>query len=135
MKPIVKSVDLNILTNTFPIQYGLKQGETLSPLVFNFALEYALRKVQENHVGPKFNRTYQLLVYADDVNLLGDSIDTIQKNTETLIDACLQVNADKSKYTMLPRQQIAGQNHNIKMANRRFANVPQFIYLGTTVTY
>jgi hypothetical protein len=63
----------------FPNQNGLKQGDALSPLIFNFALKYAIRKVQENQVELKLNGTHQLLAYADDVNLLGDNIDTTRK--------------------------------------------------------
>jgi hypothetical protein len=59
---------------------NLKQGDSLSPLLFNFALEYVIRKVQENQVRQKMNGTHQLLAYDDDMNLLEDNIDTIKKN-------------------------------------------------------
>jgi hypothetical protein len=67
------------LFDKFPTQNGLKQGYALSPLLLNFALEYAIRKVLENQVGLDMNGTHQLLVYADDINLLGDSISTIKR--------------------------------------------------------
>jgi hypothetical protein len=93
------------LSDVFPIRFGLKQGDALSPLLFNFALEYIIRRAQVNQDGLKLNGTHQLLVYADAVNALGGSIHTIKENTKALIvaskDNGLEVNTDKTKYMVM----------------------------------
>ena len=59
----------------------MKHGDALSPVLFNFALDYTIRKVQVNQIGMKLNGTHQLLVYADDVNILEGSVHSVEKNT------------------------------------------------------
>jgi hypothetical protein len=81
------------LSDSFPIQNGLKQGDALPPLLFNFVLEYAISKVEETQLGLKL----KLLVYVYDVNLVGDNIDTIEKKAVTLTVASKEVGRNKQR--------------------------------------
>ena len=79
-------VDKN-MSEVFPIRNGLKQGDVLSSLLFNFVLEYTIRRVQVNQDGLKLNGTHQLQPYADYVNILGGSAYTVMENAEDLVVA------------------------------------------------
>jgi len=108
-------------------------------MLFNFALEYNIRRVQVNRDGLKLNGTHQLLAYADDVNILGGSIHTVKESTENLVAATrkigLEVSADKTKYMVMSRDQNAGRIQSVRNDNSTFERVEEFKYLGTTLTY
>jgi len=121
------------VSDRFPVRNGLKQEDALSPMLFNFALEYAIMRVQVNEDGLKLNGTHQLLAYADDVNILKGSIHTLQENSEALVAAAreigLEVSADKTKYMVMSREQDAGRIQSVRIDNSTFERVEEFKYL------
>jgi len=83
----------------------------------------------------KINDTHQLLAYADDVNILGGSVDTVKKNAEAAtMEIGLEVNVHKTMYMIVSRDQNAGRNHIIKTDNSSIERVGDFKYLGTKLT-
>jgi sorting nexin-29 len=107
-------------------------------LLFNSALQCAIRRVQENQERLKLKGTHQLLAYADDVNIVGANTNAIKKITEASLDASkevgLEVNPEKAKYMLVSSYQNVSQKHGIKIANRSFEHVPKFRYLRKTLT-
>jgi len=88
--------------------------------------------------GLKLNGTHQLLAYADDVNILGGSVDTVKKIAEALVAATketgLEVNAHKTKYMTVSQDHNAGRIHSMKIDNNSIERVEEFKYLGTMLT-
>ncbi|KAJ4426333.1 hypothetical protein ANN_27147, partial [Periplaneta americana] len=126
------------LLDAFPIHCGLKQRDALSPLLLNFAPEYVIRKVQDNREGLELNGLHQLLVYADDMNMLGENPQMIGENTGILHEASkeigLEVNPEKTKYMIKSRDENIVRNGNIKIVHLSSGEVEKFKYLGATLT-
>jgi hypothetical protein len=103
-------------------------------LLFNFAVGYTIKWVHVNQNGLKLHCSHQLLVYADDVNILGRSVYTMKENAESLLmaikDIVLEVNADKTTYMIMCRDQNIGRSHSMKNDNNSFERLEEFKYLG-----
>ena len=127
----------NQLPDTFQIYNGLKQGDALFPLPFNFALECAIRSMQGNREGSELNGINQLLVYANDVAFLRDSEEVLLSNTHTLLssakDIGLEVNIDKTKYIITRREKLNGNGH-LTTDEGDFEKLSEFKYLGELIT-
>jgi hypothetical protein len=82
----------------------------------------------------KLNGTHQFLVYVENVNMWGESVHAIKKNTEALLVASkeigLKVNADKTEYMIMSRDQNSGRSHNMKTDNSSFERMKGFKYFG-----
>ena len=93
------------LLDIFPIRNGLKQVDSLLQLLFNFALEYAIRRVQLNQDGLKLNGKHHLVVYVDYVNILGGIVHTKKETAEHLVVAHKgirqKINVNKPKYMVI----------------------------------
>ena len=102
------------------------------------ALEYAIRRVHVNHNGLKLNGIHQLLVYVDEVNILGESVHTVKESTEALLvcskETGIEVTSDTTKYMVMYGDQNAGRSHSIETDNSYIQMVEEFKYLGTTLT-
>jgi hypothetical protein len=102
-----------------------------------YLLQSMYKGLENGQILWHFFLTHQLLAYADDINILGENIHTIQNNTKALLDASkevgLEVNSKRTKY-MLMSHKKAGQKHGIKIANMSFEDVAKFKYLVTTLT-
>ena len=102
------------LSDLFPIRNGLKQGDILPSLLFNFNLKYAIKSHHVIQEDLKLSGTHQQLFYGDDVNKLGGRVYTVKKNREVLRVARkvigLDVKADKTRYMFMSRDKNAAQN-------------------------
>ena len=115
------------MSDIFPIQNCLKQGDDPSPLLFNPALEYAIARFEQTR-----RRTKE---FADCVNLLAESIHITNNNKLRFIlftckESCLEVNAEKIKYMFMSSERNVGQNHNTNRSNKSFECVAQSKYSG-----
>ncbi|KAJ4427246.1 hypothetical protein ANN_24864 [Periplaneta americana] len=111
------------------VSHGSDAGKT-----FSLCNEFQ----KQNHSDLELNGLHQLLVYADDVNMLGQNPQKIRENTGILLEACkeigLEVNPEKTKYIIMSRDENIVRNGNIKIGNLSFEEVEKFKYLGATVT-
>lgn len=123
-------------TAPFKIGSGLRQGDSLSPLLFNFALEKAVRLVMQVEGGAVVGQRLKCLAFADDIALLAEKETDLVVLAKTLTEAAsqigLQINTDKTKYMIMSRE--VQLSEAIDIGETRYERVDSFKYLGSLVT-
>lgn len=123
-------------TDTFDINTGVRQGDGLSPLLFNLALEEALKKTRNSEGGARLTEKINLLAFADDVAIIAENKNNLIELTEVLINEAkkvgLQINENKTNYMKISRQN--DDDDHLEVLNYKFQKTNIFKYLGVTIT-
>lgn len=126
------------LTSGIEVSQGLKQGDGLAPMLFNLALEYAMRRARADTRATFMEKSVQITGYADDLNILGRSIITIKEAFNNLEEAAkevgLTVNEHKTKLVVQCKKRKSRIGQNITIGNYNFEVVNNFTYLGSNIT-
>ncbi|KAI5635421.1 guanylate kinase domain-containing protein [Phthorimaea operculella] len=127
------------LTEEFDVITGLKQGDALSPLLFNLVLEHAIRKVLALDGGVELNGKHKVIGYADDLALLGQCQSDVEAMVRTLElegkSVGLSINRDKTEYFLMRRYKNPRQKRkDLHVDGTTYKGVDKFKYLGCTVT-
>lgn len=125
------------LSNTFEISSGVRQGDGLSSLLFNIALEKVIRMARLDRSGTIFHKSQQVLAFADDIDIMGRSERDIAEAFTSLVGAAspigLQINIDKTKYMKMSNKPDTSSGNNITIEQQDIKVVQNFRYLGTNV--
>ena len=124
-------------SDAFAVNSGLRQGDGLSPLLFNLVLEWVVRAIENIPGGVNFGGPIKNLGYADDLDLMGESREEVRRFCSQLLVTArrvgLEVNAEKTEYLVLSR--LRRDDAPLEVDGLRFNNVTEFRYLGSTVTH
>lgn len=124
------------LSRTFDVSSGLRQGDGLSPLLFNIALEKVIRNSSTNWTGTLIHKSQQIFAYADDIDVVGRSVTAVKRGLQDIEEAArpagLHINEGKTKYMVMTRKN-RGDGGHLVVDNNTFERVDSFVYLGANV--
>jgi hypothetical protein len=127
----------NQLSELFITEIGIRQGDALACLLFNVALEWAIRKSGIETRGTIFHKSVQVFAFADDINIIGRSQRVVKEAFLNFKKAAkeigLIINEDKTKFMALTEYPI--NLCFLEVNGYKFEKVTQFKYLGTSISY